>query len=335
MLFEGKNIRQSPPETLLPITFLELFEKIINTKNELPHETTRLRRVAEVDKKVYTAMKVKLPYFIAASFKENIRNSDNFTEIYALLIDFDDCLKTPVQTNDLKRKIADQPDVTLAFTSPNGRGIKVICRLEEPITDIHLFKDYYLDFARNFAERLNILGTLDTRTSDVTRICFLAHDAAAHFNKNAMKLNWRLWAQNQPNMPPQDLSTEQGTDLWTNSRPELNDDIHRQLRLKVNPKAPVRQKIPPHVPVLLQTISQDVRLLLENNGITVSEIEPIHYGLKFSCIAATSLAEVNVFYGKKGFSVVKSAKTAVNDKLNDQVYRLIFDFLFYGGNNAT
>jgi hypothetical protein len=49
---------------------------------------------------------------------------------------------------------------------------------------------------------------------------------------------------------------------------------------------------------------------------------------------ATALAEVNVFYGKKGFSVVKSAKTAVDDKLNDQVYQLIFNFLFYSNNDA-
>jgi hypothetical protein len=328
------NIRQSPPEALIPTTLAEIYQQIRSSVNELSRETTRLRRIAQVDKKVYTSMKVKLPYFIAATFKEDCRHSDNFVEISALTIDFDDCLKTPIQSKDLKQKIAEQPDVVLAFTSPNGRGIKVVCLLEEPIDDIQLFKAYYLDFARNFAERLSILGTLDTRTSDVTRICFLAHDTTAYFNASAVKLNWRLWVQNQTFVPPQEPTTEQITGLLIESKPELNEDIHRQLRLKINPRAPVRQKIPPHVPVLLQTISNDARLLLENNGITVSEIVPIHYGLKFSCIVATALAEVNVFYGKKGFSVVKSAKTAVDDKLNDQVYQLIFNFLFYSNNDA-
>jgi hypothetical protein len=331
MLFFGKNIRLSPPETLEEISFENLFNLITDPTSELANQSLRLRRIVELDKKVYGSLKLQLPYFIVASFRDNIRHSDNFLEIGAIIIDFDDCFKTPIQANDLKLKITKQPEVCLAFTSPNGRGVKLVCLLEEPITDSLLFKNYYLDFARNLADRLNILGTLDTRTSDTTRICFLAHDLSAYFKPNALKLNWKLWAEKNH----QEILKEAEENLSANLKPIISNNIHRQLQLIVNPKAPVRQKMPPHVPALLLTISDELRLILENNGLTVSEIKPINYGLKFQCVMVSSHAEINVFYGKRGFSVVKSPKTMVSQELNEKVYQLIFDYLFNTIHNAS
>lgn len=40
-------------------------------------------------------------------------------------------------------------------------------------------------------------------------------------------------------------------------------------------------------------------------------------------------AELNIFYGKKGFSVVKSTKTACSDELNDLVYNLVMELIVY------
>lgn len=334
MFYLGKNIRSSPAEVLVPISVQGLVETIQNPNSSLANETSRLRRIAQIDPKTFKTMKLTLPYFIPATFKDNCRHSDNFIEIKGLVIDFDDCLKTPAQSQQLISQITQQPDVFLAFVSPNGRGIKVVFSLAAPLNDLHLFKRFYLDYARDFAERVRLLGTLDTRTSDATRVCFLIHDANVYYNASAVTLNWQLWAEKNTSATVEHEAEFLPTASEMTKMP-LTPEIHRELVLKVNPKAPVKPKIEPHVPLLLKEVEEPIRKLLKKNGITVLEIRHIHYGLKIYCKVPPQLAEVNVFYGKRGFSVVMSAKAATSAELNKRVYELVFEYLFNVATNAT
>lgn len=324
MFYLGENIRTTPADILIPISVEELVEKIRDTTSHLAQETIRLRRIAQLDLKTFKKMKLTLPYFIASSFSKKQRSSENFIESYALIIDFDDCLKTPSQSKQLLGQIKSQPEVFITFVSPNGCGIKIVLAFKEPLDDLQLFKRFYIDYVRNFAERIKLLGTLDTRTSDATRVCFLVHDANVYYNPNALKLDWQLWAEkNPPALPKKQQSTASAKQKST-----LTPEVHREIVLKVNPKAPVKPKRDPHVPLLLKEVIQPIQTVLENAEITVLEIKPIHYGLKISCKQLHQLAEINVFYGKRGFSVVMSAKTTTSAELNKRVYQLVFNYLF-------
>lgn len=333
MFYIGKNVRASPPEQLIPTTADALVATIKDSGSELARETTRLRRIAQIDPKTFKSMKTTLPYFIAATFVDNLRHSDNFIEINALILDFDNCLKTPAQSHDLKKQITSHPEVFMAFVSPNGSGLKIVLRLAEPLSNLPLFKQFYLDYARQFAEHVRLLGTLDTRTSDATRVCFLVHDPNLCYNPNALPLNWQLWAaKNQ--LDANAAADKQPTPLET-TKPKLSPELHRELVLKINPKAPVKPPREPHVPLLLQELEEPLRQLLQENGIEVLEIRPIHYGLKLCCKLAPQLAEVNVFYGKRGFSVVMSPKAATSPDLNKRVYALVFAYFFNTPPDAT
>ena len=59
----------------------------------------------------------------------------------------------------------------------------------------------------------------------------------------------------------------------------------------------------------------------------VTEVCDIQYGKKFKFRLGLKLAEVNVFYGKRGFKVVKSPKSGTNDELNGLMVELIEDYL--------
>ncbi len=324
IFFYGTNIRQNPSETLIPIDFGSLKPLITNSSNKLALETARIRKIAEIDNKVYKTVKLSLPYLIGAEFENGQRHSDNFLYINAIVVDFDDCLKTPGQSKDLKNLIKEQMDVWFFYVSPSQNGLKIWFKLESPIEDLIVFKKFYLDFARIFAERIHLLGTLDTRTCDATRVCFLAHDPDAYFNDNPEELQWELWHSKNAMLEIENPIKE--TEL--SIKQPINVDVHQRINQIINPSGPIRPKIDPFVPEIIKKIEKDIVCLLSTNEIQVEMVIPIPFGLKFCARQHLQKAEVSIFYGKKGFSVVKTPKTNVSIQLNETVQAIIYEFLF-------
>ena len=66
---------------------------------------------------------------------------------------------------------------------------------------------------------------------------------------------------------------------------------------------------------------------IENLGVKVTEVIDINYGKKMRFSIALRNAEVNVFYGKKGFSVVQSPRTGTDPELNQLMADVIVGYI--------
>ena len=319
-LFAGQHVRQSPPETLRPLTEAEAVEWVRGVALEAA--TQRIRRVAALDKRAFDTAKLSLPYLTGAAFEEGIRQTERFVAIHYLVLDFDDCLHSPAQSKQLQERIARQESVWLMFVSPSGRGLKVWFRLQEPCTDAALYKAVYQAFASDFADGISLIGSIDTRTCDVTRVCFVVHDPAAYHNPSAVPLDWPKWAAQQPNDVPAPKPKDQTT------RPPLDAVAYEHIRQTLNPRAVAKAKPPALVPALLQALQEQLVALLTQQGLVVEQVIPLPYGLKFCCVQHLRRAEVSVFYGKRGFSIVKTPKTGTDVPLTDVVYTLLLNYIF-------
>ena len=63
-------------------------------------------------------------------------------------------------------------------------------------------------------------------------------------------------------------------------------------------------------------------------GLNVEEVRDIHYGKKFVFRREHDFAEINVFYGKSGFTVVISPKRGHHPALSEAAKAIIEKILF-------
>ena len=74
-------------------------------------------------------------------------------------------------------------------------------------------------------------------------------------------------------------------------------------------------------------IRDSIKSYIEETGLQVSEVINIQYGKKLRVSLGLKQAEVNLFYGKRGFSVVISPRRGTNSELNDLVAELLRSFI--------
>jgi hypothetical protein len=107
----------------------------------------------------------------------------------------------------------------------------------------------------------------------------------------------------------------------------MEQDVLDQIKAKLNPKlksAPEKQFFVPkevdnHINILTKELAE---LSLE-----LYETEPIQYGRKVRIKTGRMFAEINIFYGKRGFTVVKTNKAGTNESLADVSARAIEQIL--------
>lgn len=90
----------------------------------------------------------------------------------------------------------------------------------------------------------------------------------------------------------------------------------------MKPHRPVEQ------PAQLDEIMEGLRQTLGGCQIEIYKSEPISYGRKLTLVAGKLMAEINIFYGKKGFTVVKTTKTGSHPQLADMTSKLIQQYLY-------
>jgi hypothetical protein len=187
MLSYGTNLTLSPGLPLVPISVPEV-TRLIREDEFLRLETDRLRVLRNHDPMAYRHQKRYLPYVVGADFGGGRRHSSDFVAAHFLLLDLD---HLPLSDHRVPESIRQHPAVRLAFVSPGGEGVKVLCALAEPCDSLYEFKAYYKYFAHQFAGELHLEKYLDLSTCDATRACFLAHDPHVFDNPQANPLNWR------------------------------------------------------------------------------------------------------------------------------------------------
>lgn len=293
----------------------------------LPQETARLRKLATLDKTAYRTAKTRLPYIVGSVFDGGIRRTEHFTAAHVLILDID---HLPDFDGTIPEIIKSDVSVALAFVSPSGEGFKLLFVLAEPCTDAKAFQAFYKNFASEFAERSGLTGSIDLRTSDATRACFLAYDSAAYFNPNALPIQMSTF--DEPELSYNDVLTSPPAATVVQAKPTvkspLNETAYRAVLREVSPQAPVRAVKPVTVPQDLLDFQPQIIALCRQAGLEAVEQQAIQYGLKVMVRQGHRKAEVNVFYGKRGFSVVKSPKTGTDTALMDLLYGIIYQYLF-------
>jgi hypothetical protein len=278
-------------------------------------ETNRIRKVAQMDMTAYQRVKTRLPYFCCAKFSNGIRRSENFTGISCFVIDIDKL--TNDRINILRQELMQDPRVKMLFISPSGQGIKAVFELAAECTSLKDYSDFYKTFAYHLTETYKLQEFLDTSTCDATRVTFLCHDAEVFYNSLNEPVNLQDFLPGDIFSIREEVKKAEEKNE-SGKRDELPEDIYQDILKKLNPAAriPVKPK-QIFIPEELSRIQIPITAELEKLGIGVKEVRDINYGKKFIFTMGFRIGEVNLFFGVKGFSVVKSPKSGTDTKMND------------------
>ncbi|MEA2042250.1 MAG: CRISPR-associated primase-polymerase type B [Bacteroidota bacterium] len=331
-LQKGKSIT-SPGDKLLKIKPEELYFSIYKPAKSLSSQIDSLRTIKTIDEKKYRQQKVNLPYVTTGIFNPPYRKKENFASIGSFIIDLDHVGDYDFNITELKMRLSEDERIMLLFESPGGDGIKLLFRLKEKLYDRHKFSLFYKTFIQKFAAKYSLQSVIDSRTSDVTRACFLSTDREAYFNSNALAVDTHsiINFDNPDEVQQAELFIKQNDhpqSKKTTDKNPLPSDVFREIKEKLNPKLKTKKEKQIFVPEKLNTVMEEIKKLYENHRINTADVSDINYGKKIKLDYKKHTAEINLFFGKRGFTVVKSPKKGTNPELRDLCYKILCDFLY-------
>jgi hypothetical protein len=314
----GMNIKSTGINSLKRVSAYEVYMAISKPEAGLRDLCTQLSKVVKVHADAYRTMKTGLPFFCGSTFAQDYRKLEYFEAANYCIIDIDKCFENQEQFETLKARLRTDENVMLMFTSPSGKGLKVVCQLATPIHSTKQYADFYAVFSRAFAERHEIIPYVDFVTKDATRVCFLNADEEAYYN-----------ALSEPVIADQYLSafdllakTEnlpiQATQPYLEEvkTAAISPDTYAGILNKLNPHArPIKEKSA-IIPEALHQAIGPVADFLAGLGLEIVAIKDINYGKQIQVKYMNTTGEANLHYGKSGFSVVKSNKSGTNVELN-------------------
>lgn len=336
MLLFGTNI-QSAADELKKVQEEYLYNSLRNPKPTIAATIQQLRIVYSMDAKAYAQLKRRLPYFVCGQFNPPFRRKENFAYTESFILDFDHLSSKQLSMKTIRDNIVKDEQVMMCFTSPSEDGLKVMFRLKERCYDAGLYSIFYKAFAATFAMRHNLTQVTDSKTSDVARACFISIDPNAYFNPNSIPVDIKAYLdESNPDLlfkikheqDEHDKVIKKSDDEQVPLPKDPDKDILTRIRQQLNPKAqlPIEQH-PAYVPERLNEIIAELKLFIEETGLQVTEIINIQYAKKIRARLGQKEAEVNLFYGKRGFNVVISPRLGTNEELNELLADLIKAFL--------
>lgn len=330
----GANLRKSHSEVLAIATLEQVAHLIMKPSAALVHQVSLVKKVSRLDKKAAADLKQQLPFFCCGHFTGGLRKLENFTQAQAFVFDIDNLHKHHQTPQELKEALQQNQEVALLYTSPSGNGIKVVVVLSEPITQTHLFTIAYKVYLTKLVQTYQLHNCVDTCTADATRVSFLSADEQAWFNPLAFEVS------------PAALVPQASVALVNNSPKavivrseeaekgvaEPTPPPYKQILATLQPGGQAKPPRQVFVPSILHEVTTQVQAQAAAVGIAVPEITDINYGKKIRFAHGMQWAELNLFYGKAGFSVVKTPKKGSLPELADVGERIILTALY--GNNA-
>lgn len=330
-LMQGRNIT-SPADKLQKISLFKVYQKIAKPDAEFKSRIQSLRTVLNINEQKYKNLKKKLPYFCSSVFTPAFRKSDNFAAAAFFILDFDHISESDKNLIDIKIKLAQDKRTALLFSSPGNNGIKLLFKFSEKCYDKGKFSMFYKIFAKKFADEYGLLKTVDTKTSDVARACFYSYDPDAYYNQNAESINiadYIDFNNSEELKQAEDFIKKQKKEQKANTKPEdLPHDVLSDIKKKLNPKIKTRKKKNIYVPEKLNKVIAEIQEKSADIGIVLAEINNINYGKKLRFQAKHYWAELNIFYGKKGFTVVKTPKKGSSPELAELSYKFLCGLLY-------
>lgn len=335
MIMFGTNI-QSADDPLKKIEESELYNRIVHPEAYVEAKIRQLRIAYQIAPKQYNEQKRTLPYVVCGIFNPPYRNTENFGYTECFVVDIDHLSEKGLTVDTVKARISDDQRILMVFTSPSEDGVKVMFRLRERCYDPGLYSVFYKEFLRRFSEQYQLEQVADKRTSDVTRACFLSFDNKAYFNNDCESVDMGLYVKLSDPLSMFDLMAKQKKeekeipkDDTASLPPDPDKEIMDRIKQRLHPNSrTVRKRPDAFVPEQLNQIIDDLVAYIQDTGLIVSEIIDIQYGKKIRINMGMKLAEINLFFGRRGFSVVKSPRSGTNSELNDLAAQLIMSFVY-------
>lgn len=335
MISIGYNIT-APNDPLKKVPLEMFWRSICTPKDDTAALVRQLRVVRNLNPKQYAVLKRNLPYAVCAIFNPQFRKTENFAYTEYFVLDLDHLSDKGVDMQSLRSRVQSDSRVALCFVSPSEDGLKLFFRLSERCYDAGVFSLFYKMFAQQFAKQYGIDQVLDARTCDVARACFVSVDPQAYLNAYAEAVNLKAFVD--PDAPfnffelqkevekQQRQKNEEVAQPVADPEPkaDVGDDVYANIKAILNPDSrPKASKPPAYVPPELEKEMEGLVDFVKSTGTEVVEIVSIQYGKKIRTRVGANLAETNVFYGKRGYSVVVSPRTGTNAELNQLVGQLM------------
>jgi tetratricopeptide (TPR) repeat protein len=333
MISLGKHITQRD-DLLTVVDPKSIFELVKQPEDAVKEQVIRLRLVRTIDKNQYGLLKRQLPYLVCGIFNPPYRRIENFGCIGYFIVDIDHITEKGLDINALRAKIIADNRTMLCFVSPGEDGLKVMFRLKEKCYDAGQYSLFYKAFIQILAVQYNFEQVVDKSTSDVSRACFMSYDPDAYFNPEADAVEMKDFVDFDNPFSVKELEHDikkEEKEKANTEKPEKAgpDDAAIAFikeRLQVKSRMP-RSKPQVYVPEQLDQILEKLLAYIAEVGVQVVEVSNIQYGKKFKFRAGIAAAEVNLFFGRRGFSVVKSSRQGTADQLNELMVLYIKTFI--------
>lgn len=337
MISVGKSLLNNT-EPLQKVTMDYLYHSLRNPKPEIEARIRQLRIVRDIDNKQYALLKRQLPYFVCGMFNPPYRKSENFAYTEYFIVDIDHLSDKEISIEQLSAKLIQDPRTLLLFRSPGEDGLKILFHLQERCYDPAIYSLFYKVFIRQFSAQYQLEQVVDSRTSDASRACFISMDSQAYYHPDAETININDYINKEDTSSmlklKKEIEQEERQQASSNELPptegkdvDPDKQTMNHIRSLLNPKAAKKVQETPLVPSELEEIICELKQYIEQTGIPVQEIQNIQYAKKIKCRLGLKQAEINLFYGKRGFTVVQSPRCGTSVELNQLVYEVINSFL--------
>lgn len=335
MLSVGHNLL-SQSDALRKVKVEYLYHSLRNPKPEIKAKLNQLRIVRNLDSKSYAHLKRQLPYVVCGMFNPPFRRTENFAYTEYFILDIDHLYEKGMDLKQVRQKIQMDTRVVLCFLSPGEDGLKVLFRLRERCYDAGLYSLFYKAFLKEFSVYYGLEQVIDEKTSDVCRACFISVDEDAYFNPNADLIQIDKYIKQNDICALFDLKSSldkqmkemEELNLEEKKCVDPNEEVMQRVKALLNPKLAEKLQQEPYVPQQLEEVMEDLKHYVEETGVILYEIKSIQYGKKLRFKVGHKLAEINLFYGKHGFSVVQSPRTGTSADLNELMAQLIDSFIY-------
>lgn len=334
MLYIGTQIT-AIGDTLTPISEEELLTRIHSQNTFVQQLTEQLRIIRSVDEKQYAIVKKKLPYVVCGHFNPAVRRLENFAYIESFVVDIDHIVAKGLNIEELKQKFRRDERVMLCFVSPSQDGLKLLFRLSERCCDAGVFSVFYKEFVLQLSKQYGLEQVIDAKTSDVTRACFISYDKEAYYNPlaDAVVLSEYVRVDSTVSLFDQKIELEKQENCVC---PDMNlskkvvdptGDALARIKEILLQKKSQQNKPQVYVPEEVNVIMEQLKDYLQTMNIQTDAVADISYGKKLRTSVGIVKAETNIFYGKRGYSVVVSPKSGTSAEFNQMVAELIKLFL--------
>jgi hypothetical protein len=331
MLVLGKNI-QSANDPLTRMESIDVYRMITNRVSPLASQIEQLRTVLSIDPKKYGVLKRTLPYVVCGVFTPPYRRLENFASIDCFMVDIDHLSEKGIDRETLRTRLINDPRVELLFTSPGNDGLKVLFKLSDKCYDRQKYSIFYKLFIHHFSAEYSLEQVIDKVTSDATRACFLSFDENAFHNPDPTMVSMDQYINFDSYTDVQEAKTLIKETEVKSAPPapvkELTPDLLAEIKNKLNPNIRKEKAKDFYVPEAVEQVMEELKSNVADYGIELSESHPIQYGRKLKFRLQQKWAQLNIFYGKKGYKIVKTPVTNSDAELADVVHQILCKYFF-------